>query len=120
RVPAGPINSSTTPWVYNIDLRIDKTFSLFDVDFNVYLYVENLLNTKNVINVYDHTGNGYDDGFLSSPSAEGVIAGSRFTERFVDLYDAINLENRQHYLRQKGYDIFGQPRQLRLGVLIDF
>lgn len=119
RVPAGPINSSTTPWVYNIDLRIDKTFSVFEVDFNLYLYIENLLNTKNVINVYDHTGNGYDDGFLSSPSAEGVIAGSRFTERFVDLYEAINLENRQHYLRQKGYDIFGQPRQLRLGVLIN-
>jgi len=120
RVPAGPINSTTTPWVYNIDLRIDKSFSAFDVNFNVYLYVENLLNTRNVINVYDHTGNGYDDGFLNSPAAEGVISGARFTERFVDLYNAINLENRQHYLRQKGYDIFDSPRQLRFGVLIDF
>lgn len=120
RVPDGPVNSATTPWVYNIDLRIDKSFSIFDLDVNVYLYVQNLLNTKNVINVYDHTGNGYDDGFLSSSTGEGLVQQSRFSERFADLYQAINLENRQHYLRQKGNDIFGEPRQLRLGVLLNF
>ena len=28
RRPYGPINSATTPWVYNLDLRIDKTFKM--------------------------------------------------------------------------------------------
>jgi hypothetical protein len=73
-----------------------------------------------VINVYDHTGNGYDDGFLTSSDAQNIIAGSRYTERFADLYQAINLGNRQHYYESKHFDLFGTPRQLRAGVLIDF
>lgn len=120
RRPIGPPNSSTTPWVYNLDLRIDKTVSIFNLDVNFYVYVQNLLNTKNVINVYDFTGNGYNDGFLETSDAQQVIAGSNYTQRFVDLYQALNLTNRQHLLAVKGIDIYGSPRQLRAGVFINF
>jgi hypothetical protein len=89
------------------------------MDFNFYIYVQNLLNTKNVINVYDQTGNGYDDAFLSSGDAANIIAGSRYTERFADLYQTINLTNRQHYLDAKGFDVFSMPRQIRAGVLVN-
>lgn len=119
RRPAVPMNSSTTPWVYNLDLRIDKTVPILNMDFNFYIYVQNLLNTKNVINVYDQTGNGYDDAFLSSSDAANIIAGSRYTERFADLYQTINLTNRQHYLDAKGFDVFSMPRQIRAGVLVN-
>lgn len=118
RRPAGPLNGTTTPWVYNLDLRIDKTVPVFDLEFNFYLYVLNLLNTRNVLNVYDQTGNGYDDGFLSTTEAQNIIAGERYTERFVDLYSVINLENRQNFQSLKGYDVFGPPRQIRFGVLV--
>jgi len=118
RRPAEPMNSSNTPWVYNIDFRIDKTVPIANVNFNFYIYVQNLLNTENVVNVYDQTGNGYDDSFLSSGDANNIIAGSRYTERFADLYTAINLENRQHYLDAKDFDIFSLPRQIRAGILV--
>ena len=49
-----------------------KQLILYNLDVNFYVYVMNVLNTKNVINVYDRTGNGYDDGFLNS--AQQVIA----------------------------------------------
>ena len=120
RRPYGPINSATTPWVYNLDLRIDKTFKIDRLDFNIYVQVQNLLNTKNAINVYDKTGNAYDDGFLSTTDAQTLIANQRYTERFADLYRSLNLENRQAAFNVYGFDIYSVPRQLIAGVLINF
>jgi hypothetical protein len=120
RRPIGPINSSVTPWVYNIDVRIDKTVNLFNFDFNFYVAIQNLLNTKNVINVYDKTGNAFNDGFLDSKDGQQIIAGARYTERFADLYRAINYGNRQAAYSVYGYDLFGPPRQMRAGILVNF
>jgi len=117
--PVEPINSSVTPWNYSIDFRIDKTVSIFDFDVNFYVYVQNLLNTKNVINVYPSTGNAYDDGFLESATAQKLSA-TLYGTRFVDLYKAINLTNRQAQLFATGNDLFGTPRQIRAGILINF
>ena len=120
RRPYGPINSSTTPWVYNIDLRIDKTVSISKLDLSIYVQVQNLLNTKNSINVYDKTGNSNDDGFLSTTDAATLIAQSRYSERFADLYRAISLGNRAAAFNVYGFDVWGPPRQLIAGVLVNF
>ena len=120
RRPIGPINSATTPWVYNIDLRVHKTVNIFNLDCDFYISVQNLLNTKNVINVYDKTGNAYSDGFLDSEAGKDIIAGSRYTERFADLYRALNYGNRQAALNVYGFDLFSAPRQLHFGVLINY
>jgi len=114
RRATGPVNQARTPWFYNLDLRIDKTVNISEFDVNFYVYVQNLLNTKNVINVYDRTGNGYDDGFLGSQAAAG------YSQRFKDLYRAINLENRQAALSIMTVDMWSAPRQLRAGVLVNF
>jgi hypothetical protein len=120
RRPIGPINSASTPWVYNIDLRVHKTVDIWNLECDFYISVQNLLNTKNVVNVYDKTGNAFDDGFLNSEEGQNIIAGSRYTERFADLYRAINYGNRQAAFNVYGYDLFGAPRQLRVGVLINY
>ena len=120
RRPYGPINSSTTPWVYNFDLRVDKTVNIYDFDFNIYVQVYNLLNTKNAINVYDKTGNANDDGFLNTPDAKTLIANPRYTERFADLYRAISLDNRAAAYNVYGFDVFGPPRQLVAGISVNF
>ncbi len=120
RRPYGPINSSTTPWVYNIDLRIDKTVNIYKFDLSFYVQVQNLLNTKNAINVYDKTGNATDDGFLSTTDAAGLIAQPRYTERFADLYRAISLGNRAAAFNVYGFDVWGPPRQLIAGVALNF
>ncbi len=120
RRPLGSINSSTTPWQFNMDLRFDKTISIADFEFNIYLYITNLLNTKNITNVYEYTGNAYDDGFLRSETGQDVIKQSRYTERFADLYNSLNLDNRQHAFNTYGYDLFSEPRQMRIGVMVNF
>ncbi|MCS7228771.1 MAG: TonB-dependent receptor [Candidatus Kryptonium sp.] len=118
RVPVEPINTSTTPWNFNVDLRIDKTVTIFNVDFNFYAYVQNLFNTRNVINVYYATGNAYDDGFLTTEDGQRVV--NTIGQRFADLYRVINLQNRQHNIILNGFDLFGSPRQIRVGVLVEF
>lgn len=120
RRPYGPINTSTTPWVYNLDLRIDKTVNIYNFDFNFFVQVQNLFNTKNSINVYDKTGNAYDDGFLSTTDAKTLMLGPRYTERFADLYRAVSLGNRQAAYNVYGFDVFGPPRQLIAGVAVNF
>lgn len=110
----GPVNQATTPWYYNLDLRVDKTASIYDLDVNFYVYVQNLLNTKNAINVYDRTGNAYDDGFLNSQ------AGQAESPEFKDLYSNLNLGNQQAAGYVKNFYLFSPPRQLRAGVLINF
>src|SRR5690606_33057266 len=79
------INSSRLPWNYRLDARVYKDFKL---QFNrteetedgapaaaapktyylsVYLMVQNVLNTRNIVGVYKYTGNPDDDGYLGSP-----------------------------------------------------
>ncbi|MFZ0456547.1 MAG: TonB-dependent receptor [Ignavibacteriaceae bacterium] len=114
RRTSGPVNQATTPWYYNLDLRVDKTVSLYNLDVNFYVYVMNVLNTKNVINVYDRTGNGYDDGFLDS------APGRAESPQFRDLYSNLNLGNQQAAETVMNLNMFSAPRQIRAGVLINF
>lgn len=117
RNPREPINSSTTPFAFELALRVDKTVSIANVDLNFYVYIQNLLNTKNVTNVYYATGNAFDDGFLTNPENQSIIR--NLGSRYVDLYRVINLENRQHNTRLNGFDLFGTPRQIRLGLRLE-
>ncbi|MEO8167390.1 MAG: TonB-dependent receptor, partial [bacterium] len=128
RKPDGAINNATTPWVFQLDLKLDKTVSIGDVlDVNFYVYVQNLLNTKNVLNVYSRSGNAEDDGFLTNSGLSSLIIAGQ-GPRYVDLYKAINLQDRQHYWANQlnannafgGGDLFGVPRQIRLGLNITY
>jgi hypothetical protein len=119
RFPVEPVGASTTPWVYQLDFRLDKTISLSLVDLNIYVYVQNLLNTKNVTNVYYRTGNAYDDGWLSDPIASGKSV-EAYGQRYVQLYQVMNLQDNQNQIRTNGFSNFGMPRQIRVGAKIEF
>jgi outer membrane receptor protein involved in Fe transport len=116
--PLEPINSSTTPYVFNIDLRVDKTVDIGPLNANFFVYIQNLLNTKNVINVYRRTGNAEDDGWLSNPDLSGTVVAAR-GQGYVDLYRAINLANGTHYFVTTGNDLWGTPRQIRFGMKLE-
>lgn len=120
RRPLEPIGASTTPWTFTLDARLDKTVSVGRFDLNFYVYSTNLLNTKNVINVFPRTGTD-NDGFLNDSELSGSIIASQGGQGFEELYHAINDLNRQHYYLQdfRGSDIWGTPRQIRAGVLIE-
>jgi hypothetical protein len=117
----GSINGSNLPWNFRMDLRIDKNLELSwggkkegdakkSANLNIYLQVLNVLNTKNVINVYRATGSPDDDGYLASAQAQTTIAGQTSPTSFNDLY-SVKINNPSNYQR---------PRVIRLGILLDF
>ncbi len=122
RRPLEPIGSSETPWFFTTNLRVDKTVAVGPVDMNFYVYIQNLFNRKNVLNVYPRTGNAETDGFLEDPDLSGSIIESAGGTGYVALYRAINLQNRMHYLGSgmRGDDLWGTPRQIRFGVSIEY
>ena len=99
---AGSINGSNLPWQYQVDLRIDKTF-MFNFNKNkkdengkaksakmgyvtVYVDIQNLFNFKNVISVYNYTGNADDDGYLSSATYQQQINSQIYVPAYIDYY----------------------------------
>ncbi len=116
RQPLEPINASTTPWTFQADLRLGKGFILFGAQARAYVYIQNLFNHKNAINVYGRTGRPENDGFLSDQELSGRVVEANGGEVYRQLYQAINLENRQHYWFTEGGDIYDEPRQIRLGL----
>jgi hypothetical protein len=122
RTPLEAVNSSSTPFTSTLDLRIKKGFTLGPASATAYIYFQNLLNEKNVLNVYRRTGNANDDGFLSNPELSEDIVANRGQD-YVDYYRAINLQNRQHWWAEGNgneSDLFGEPRQVRLGIEVSF
>ena len=114
----GSLNGSRNPWTVRINTKINKRFSI-DVGqldkkkklgFNVYLQVQNLLNTKNVRSVYRATGNPDDDGYLSDASAQTDINAQNDPQSFRDMY-MMKINNPSNY---------SLPRMARLGIEINF
>jgi len=115
RIPLESLNSSTTPWNFQIDAKIDKSVNLFGFRTNIYVWVLNVLNTKNVEDVFIQTGST-DDGYLKTNDGKTRVDGYRLTgeeyaQNYINVYNAVNNNNA---------DIYGAPRQIRLGVKIEY
>jgi hypothetical protein len=77
---------------------------------NVYLQVLNLLNTKNVLNVYPATGNPNDDGYLAAPEWQRQIISQTNPQSFRELYSL--------FVDFPGN--YSSPRQIRVGLIFNF
>ncbi len=89
----GTINGNRLPWRANVDLRVDKTFSLNatgknPLDINVYLRVANLFDRRNVTNVYEYTGSPTDDGYLATNEGLSSISALESQGRSTNAYYA--------------------------------
>ena len=116
RQPVEVLNESVTPWTFQIDARLDKTVSIAGLDVNFYIWVINLLDTKNVTDVFIQSGSASDDGYLSTVQGRQQLQtyaayGSVFEQLYRDYYY-------QTYIMNAG--LFGPPRQVRVGLRIDF
>ncbi len=121
REPFENINASLTPWNTQLDLRLDRTVDLGPIEANFYVRVQNLTNTKNTINVYDRTGNPYNDGFLDDPALSSAIVAANGGQAFVAMHRAINLNgNGTNYSLNNGTLLLGPPRTFRVGARVNF
>lgn len=121
------IGSSMTPWIFDADLRLDKHIKLGFADLTVFMRVTNLFNTRNVLNVYQASGSGDDDGFISNEvySSDfvtlygGDVDGNGIDD-YVELYDAVNIQNDEAYRTQIGERLISAPRQIFVGFTVNF
>ncbi len=110
----GAINSASLPWTFRFDFVLDRDFVAKiagkDLNMNTYVQVLNLLNARNVNNVYRATGNPDDDGYLNSPLGR-VFTGEQISpESFTDYY-SMKLWNPNNWQL---------PRRIRLGLRVNF
>ena len=115
----GTVNGSRKPWQVRSDMQIDKNIILKfgkgeekkkSANLNVYLLVNNVLNTRNITNVYRATGNPDDDGYLNAATYQAGIQSQNDEASFRYLYAL---------LANNPYN-FGMPRTIRIGAKLDF
>lgn len=112
----GALNEQTMPTTALVNLRVDRKFSLGNADLTLFVWVQNLLDSDNVQNVYSTTGLADDDGFLALQ--EGIDAvnsirsqgGDQVAASFVDHYG---------FAARTPFN-YGIPRQTRIGFRVNF
>ena len=107
--PTGGINSDRMPGYVRLDLRVDRRFYVGTrSSLTAFLWVQNLLDSDRVQNVYRATGLGNDDGYLAT--AEGQTAISSGVPIYETLYQG----------RVASPFNYGIPRLTRLGLRFNF
>lgn len=112
RIPTGTIDGKQLPLFYNLDFKAEKGFSLASgkMHLSVYVWIQNLLNTKNLFYVYPYTGKPDDDGYLTSPAGQQDLSVRANAESFSD----------QYTLKLKDPANVDAPRIIRWGMVISF
>lgn len=104
----GYINSAYAPGSFRIDLKIEKGFPIGNLYITPYVWIENLLDADNIVNVWRSTGDPYTTGWLSDPDAQGTI--QQQGEGYVKDYEFL----------ERDPSNFGIPRLIKLGLKLNF
>ncbi|MCW8803885.1 MAG: TonB-dependent receptor [Ignavibacteriaceae bacterium] len=104
----GYINSAYTPGSFRIDLKVEKGFPIGSFYITPYVWIENLLDSDNIVAVWRSTGDPYTTNWLNDPDAQGTI--QQQGEGYVKDYETL----------EKDPNNFGIPRLIRLGLKLNF
>jgi outer membrane receptor protein involved in Fe transport len=104
--PLTSMNEATLPWFYQLDAKLDKSFSVGPVKLNAYLWAVNLLGSKSIVSGYRGTGRPDTDGWLQTDAGKTAVA-SRGAD-YVKWYKA--------WVTSCGSFGFQEPRQVRFGL----
>ena len=121
---AGTINGSTLPATYRVDLKLDRSFDLgfAGSSLKAYLWVQNLFDTDNVLAVYRATGLANTDSYLETPGGESFLENALDPNGAAFNYSTFVASpvNVGGFHTSSGGLMYGQPRQIRLGLLFNF
>jgi outer membrane receptor protein involved in Fe transport len=107
--PIAPINSAYWPWNYKLDIKLDKSFKIFDkLSANIYLLALNVTDQTLINGVFAGSGEPGYTGWLDS------FQGKQWAQQHGE--EGVNLYN----IRSHAISNYGPPRQLRLGFRLFF
>jgi hypothetical protein len=106
---------SRLPWQYNFDINITKGFEIKRgakkaLRFNAFFWVNNVLNTWNVLGVFPYTGQPNDDGFLNSSQGKLLVKTQIDAQSYIDLYKILLNSQTGNW---------NAPRTIRLGLRLN-
>lgn len=109
------LNQAYGPWNHRLDLKIDKTVTIWRLDFNFYAYIINVLNYELVNDVWNSSGLPGTTGFLETQQGRDLAKS----------YDGSSLTSSEEFiykygLLSKAIGNYGPPRQIRFGVKLNF
>ncbi|MFA7081784.1 MAG: TonB-dependent receptor [Bacteroidales bacterium] len=111
----GSFNGARLPWIFRIDLNIDKSYDIKVgkkmTQLNLFARINNVLNIKNIASVFGVTGDPDDNGYLTDPETQTIIANQLDPNSFRDYYSM--------YLNNIEYN-YQRPRMVYLGVAYTF
>ena len=120
---AGTAFGSRLPFQFRMDLRFDKDFVIGKPKsgahvnrryaFNAYLLILNVLDTKNILSVYEYSGLPNDNGFLTTGQGQQTI------DRQAQQYGAVSFVD-QYTMKMRNPDNYSLPRRFRFGVTFNF
>jgi hypothetical protein len=110
----GYVNSAYGPGIFRIDMKIEKSFPIGDFFISPYLWIDNLLGSENVVDVWRSTGSATTTNFLNTPEGQAAALNNRNLNDGDDGFaqDYRSLENSPIN--------FGTPRLIKLGVKFNF
>lgn len=114
--PESSINTRYGPWTYRIDMKLSRTFSIYNLNLDAYLWVLNVFDRENELTVYEGTGKSDETGWLATPSGQKFIEDNPE----IDVNDVTYTGEEFYQLAQNSplnYDI---PRLIRFGVRLSF
>jgi outer membrane receptor protein involved in Fe transport len=118
---AGSINGARLPWNFSVDMNIQKRFPVVisketnkKLWFNAYFRVQNVFNTRNIVDVFKYSNDPENDGYIQSSFGQDRIRGVEQTGRDVAAF----LEAYSWRLLSPGN--YTLPRRIYVGLSMDF
>jgi hypothetical protein len=111
----GSYRGARLPWSFRVDLSVDKSYNI-NVGkkltvLNLFARITNVFNVKNIRGVYGVTGDPEDNGYLTDPETQTIIAGKLNEQSYRDYYAM--------YMDMANY-FYSTPRMVYLGVSYQF
>lgn len=106
----GYVNSAYGPGNFRVDLKIEKGFSFGNLQVTPYVWIENLFDADNAVEVYRSTGSPYTTGWLSTESGMRFAEGNPYPTLFKQDYTSL----------ERNPFNFGIPRTIKLGLKVNF
>lgn len=111
----GSYRGARLPWIYRVDLTVNKSFILKvgkrNTILDLFCSVTNVFDFKNITGVFGVTGDPEDNGYLTDPDTQTIISQQLDEEAYRNYY--------MMYMNNAYYN-YSSPRRVDIGVSYSF
>ena len=114
-IPNDVRNSKNRPWTMRVDLKMERAFNVGNYKIVPYLWVMNLLDRDNVLNVWEGTGKANSSGWLETGEGQVFVAANSTPND-----NQILTGEEKYNIAQNPPGNYDIPRQILFGLRMSF